>query len=525
MMRLTKLLEPTRIGSMELKNRIVMAPMGMQLADASGAVSQREIDFYEERAKGGAGLIEIGAVCIDDKIGRTAYPQLSIDGYKYTAGFSDLVEQVHKYGAKICPQLHHIGYNIPFLEATNNQPPVAPSDIACPYVPGVRARELTVEEIENIIQKYVGAAALAHHAGFDGVEIQAAHGFSLVSHFLSSVTNKRTDGYGGDLRARARFAIEIVEGIKAKLGNAFPIIFRLSGDEYTEGGITLENTKSIAKMLEEVGVDALHISAGNSLSPDGFWATTPPMDAPHGCHVHLAESIKQVVKTPVITVGRINDPQFAETILRKGKADLIAMGRALIVDPELPNKVAEGRLKEIRKCIGCLQDCDADFGLRVKCAINADVGKEKEYKVVPAQRRKKVLVVGGGPAGMEAARVASLRGHKVTLYERNRKLGGQLLLCEDLPHKKDLRNLIDFMTYQLKKLKVRVELGKEVTPAIVERMNPDAVILATGAAPLYPAIHGIDQKKNRSGLGHTTITWPKNCGAEHHRGWRWRRRM
>ena len=494
MTKFTKLLEPTRIGSMELKNRIVMPPMNMQLADVAGGVTERKIAFYEERAKGGAALIEIGALSIDDEIGRTAYPQLSIDGYKYTPALSDLVDHIHRYGAKVCPQLHHVGYNLPLLEATSGRAPIAPSEIACPYIPGVRAKELTVNEIQTIIQKYVQAAALAHLAGFDGVGIQGAHGFSLVSHFLSPAINKRTDEYGGDLKRRARFAVEIVKEIKAKLGRAFPVIFRLSGDEYTKGGTTLEDTKNIAKMLEEAGVDALHISAGNSSSPDAFWATIPPMDVPHGCHVHLAESIKQVVSIPVITVGRINAPEFAESILQEAKADLVAMGRALIVDPELPRKAAEGRLREIRKCIGCLQDCDADFGLRVKCAINADVGKEREYAIAPAKNKKRVLVIGGGPAGMEAARVASLRGHKVTLVEKSRKLGGQLLLSEALPHKKDVRNLIDFLAYQLKKLRVRVELGKEATSNLVERMSPDVVIVATGATPLFPSIPGVRRR-------------------------------
>jgi 2,4-dienoyl-CoA reductase-like NADH-dependent reductase (Old Yellow Enzyme family)/thioredoxin reductase len=494
LIKFAKLLEPTRIGSIELRNRIVMPPMNMQLADVAGSVTERKIAFYEERAKGGAGLIEIGALCIDDEIGRTAHPQLSIDGYKYTPALSDLVDHVHRYGAKICPQLHHVGYNLPYLEATGGRPPVAPSEIDCPYLPGIKAKELSVGEIHAIVEKYARAAALAHLAGFDAVGIQAAHGFSLVCHFLSPTLNKRTDEYGGDLKRRARFAVEIVREIKAKLGRAFPIIFRLSGDEYTKGGTTLEDTKNIAKMLEEAGLDALHISAGNSSSPDAFWATIPPMDVPHGCHVHLAESIKQVVSIPVITVGRINDPEFAESILQEAKADLVAMGRALIVDPELPRKVAEGRLRDIRKCIGCLQDCDADFGLRVKCAINADLGKEREYAITPAKNKKNVLVIGGGPAGMEAARVSSLRGHKVTLVEKSRRLGGQLLLSEALPHKKDVRNLIDFLAYQLKKLRVKVELGKEATAKLVERMNPDAVVVATGATPLLPSIPGVRRR-------------------------------
>ena len=493
MTKFTKLLEPTRIGSMELRNRIVMPPMNMQLADVVGSVTERKIAFYEERARGGAALIEIGAVCIDDEIGRTAHPQLSIDGYKYTPALSDLVDHVHRHGAKICPQLHHVGYNLPYLEATGGKPPVAPSEIDCPYLPGIRARELSVGEIHAIVEKYVRAAELAHLAGFDAVGIQAAHGFSLVSHFLSPTLNKRTDEYGGDLKRRAKFALEIVKEIKAKLGHVVPIIFRLSGDEYTKGGTTLEDTKGIAKMLEEAGVDALHISAGNSSSPDAFWATIPPMDVPHGCHVHLAESIKQVVNIPVITVGRINAPEFAESILRESKADLVAMGRALIVDPELPRKVAEGRLREIRKCIGCLQDCDADFGLRVKCAINADVGKEREYAIAPAKNKKRVLVIGGGPAGLEVARVASLRGHKVTLVEKSPKLGGQLLLAGVLPHKKDVRNLIDFFAYQVRKLRVKVELGKEATSNLVERMSPDVVVVATGATPLIPSIPGVSR--------------------------------
>ncbi|MEM3715368.1 MAG: FAD-dependent oxidoreductase, partial [Nitrososphaeria archaeon] len=379
---------------------------------------------------------------------------------------------------------------------------VSASEVPCTYLRNIIARALTVEEIEDIIEKYGIAAQRAKRAGVDAVEVHAAHGSTLIANFLSPLTNKRTDSYGGTLENRARLAIEVLQRIKNKVGRAYPVIFRVSGDEFVPGGLTLDDTKKIAKMLEENGVDALHITAGNIAYEESYYRTYPPMAMPRACNVYLAEAIKKVVSVPVIAVGRINDPVLAENILRNGQADLIAMGRALIADPELPNKAYEGRLEDIRKCIGCFQDCGqpASNRTRLRCAVNAECGKEIEYKLTRADVRKKVLIIGGGPAGMEAARVAALRGHNVYLYEAGEKLGGQLLIASKVPGKEEINNLIEYLTTQIGKLGVNVRLGKEATAEIIYDIQPDVVVVATGATPLIPPIRGVN-------LPHVLTAW------------------
>jgi 2,4-dienoyl-CoA reductase-like NADH-dependent reductase (Old Yellow Enzyme family)/thioredoxin reductase len=447
-----------------------------------------------ERAKGGAGLIIAEPTAVDTETGKALFSCPNLDEDKYIPGFGELAEAVHAYGAKIATQLWHMGRQVWKTGPLKGRQPVSASDtyFEASFPPGaVHARALTIKEIETLIEKFAVAAWRAKVAGLDAIEFHGTNGY-LIAQFFSPYTNKRTDRYGGDINGRARFGVEIVERTRELVGPGFPIIFRISADEFIEGGLKQEEARIIAKKLESAGVDAISLSVG--LAETYHWVM-PPMAVSRGCFVHLSERMKKAVNVPVICAGRINDPVLAERILQEGKADLIAMGRALIADPELPNKAAEGRLDDIRVCIAdneCVKRTRLDFPLR--CTLNPAVGKEREFKITPAEKPKHVLVVGGGPAGMEAARVAAMRGHKVTLYEKEDRLGGQLLLAALPPHKEEIKNVFEYLIRQIEKLGVKIELGKEVTPELVEKLKPDVVILATGAKPLIPNIPGVKRK-------------------------------
>jgi 2,4-dienoyl-CoA reductase-like NADH-dependent reductase (Old Yellow Enzyme family)/thioredoxin reductase len=482
---------------MELKNRIIMPPMTTNFASENGAVTERLVDYYVERAKGKVGLIIVEATCVESLLGRLIANQLRIDSDKYLPGLAGLVEAVHLEGGKIALQIHHAGRETT-LEATEGRTPVSSSNV--PYIdtygsPGsviVRPRPLRIKEISDLVEKFGEGARRAKATGFDAVEVHGAHGY-LVAQFLSPYANKRVDKYGRSFDGRMQFALEIIERVREKVGADYPIIFRISADEFIKGGITLELAKKIAVKLEEAGINAIHVSG--SLSETEHMCEAP-MAIERGYMVHLAEGIKNVVKIPVITVGRINDPEFAERILEDGRADLVAMGRALIADPMLPFKTMQNRIDEVRKCIACDTGCISRLfaGLRVTCNINPEVGKEKEYRITRAEKPKNVLVAGGGLAGMEAARVAVLRGHHVNLCEKTDELGGQFMLAMKPPHKEELRNIVDYLRGQMDKLKVMIELKKEVTSELVDERKPDAVIVATGAVPIVPSISGIESE-------------------------------
>jgi NADPH-dependent 2,4-dienoyl-CoA reductase/sulfur reductase-like enzyme len=321
------------------------------------------------------------------------------------------------------------------------------------------------------------------------VEVHGANIY-LISQFLSPLTNHRTDRYGGDLESRLNFPVEILRRVRKKVGEDFPVNFRMVGHQYTDGGLVLEDGRTIARRLEEAGATALHVVAGSPAVP--YWHT-PPMAIPRGCHAELAGEIRKAVRIPVIAVGRINDPLLAEKILAEGKADLVAMGRALIADPELPLKAREGRFEEVRKCLGC-NHCRKrviQMNRTLRCAVNAQAGRERDTRVLPSPRSKKVLVIGGGPAGMEAARVTTLRGHRVVLYEKKSRLGGQVNLAVIPPHKEELQNILDYLTCQMERLKVRTCLGAEATADTAAKERPEAIVLAAGARPLVPEIPGL----------------------------------
>jgi len=486
-MELKKTFEPIKIGKMEVKNRFVMAPIDSKLGNEWGAVTQRHIDYLVARAKGGVGLIIMDNLAVEYPRGKVGVMALRIDQNKVLPRLNDLAEEVHVYGAKIAAQICHSGRQTK-LAATEGEELVSCSDV--PYVgSGAVPRPLTVVEIEELVEKFAQAAWRVKAAGFDAVEIHSAHGY-LLSSFLSPFTNKRTDWYGGDTEGRMRFLLEIVARSRVKVGDDFPIIVRINGSDFVEGGLTLEESKVIAQELEKAGVDAIDVSAGTYESDN--W-TFPTMAMEAGALVYLAEGIKSVVHIPVIAVGKIATPELAEKIVKEGKADMVALGRPLLADPEYPKKAEEGRLEDIRPCIFCNQGCigliSLDLGMR--CNVNAALGREREYEIRPAERVKNVLVVGGGPAGLEAARVAGLRGHKVILYEKNSGLGGQMLLASAAPFKKDIKRLVDYYVAQMKKAKIEVNLGQELTADMVEKIGPDVVILATGAEPLVPDVTGV----------------------------------
>ena len=365
--------------------------------------------------------------------------------------------------------------------------PVAPS--AIPWKPSAEVpRELSRQEIANLVERAGDAGKRAKDTGFDLAEIFASHGY-LLGNFLSPLANQRTDEYGGDVKGRARFMVEIIKRMREKVGPDYIISCRINGADYVKGGITIEETKQVAPLLVEAGADMISISGG---AYGSFPGTVPPYGSPPLCFVADAAAVKSVVSVPVVATGGVHDPKVAEEILREGKADLIAMGRPLIADPDLPNKALNGQLKDIRYCISCNHCLDSTWELDCSCTINPAFGREKVFEIVPAAKTKRVMVIGGGLAGMEAARVCALRGHQVTLYEENTELGGQWLLAAIPPHKQGYSSTVDYLSGQLEKLGVRIELGKKVTMGIVEAQSPDVAVIATGAVQFVPPIPGVE---------------------------------
>jgi len=487
MTRFKTLFSPLRIGNLELRNRIVMPPMATNFAGEDGAVNDRHIAYYVKRAKGGVGYITFEHTGVL-KQGR-AFPNMAlIDSDQHIPPFKKLVEAIHKEDGKIVVQINHAGRQT--SASITGSPIVAPSAIPCP-VRKEMPRELSYGEIQNIVEAFGQAAWRVKEAGADGVEIHMAHGY-LINQFLSPFSNKREDEYGGDADRRRKMAIEVLTVVRNKVGPDFTVLCRLSADEYVEGGLKLEDTKEIAKALERNGADALHISA--CVAASGY-LNHPPYYAEEGIFAHLAQGIKSVVSIPIIAVGRIRTPELANQILEENKADLISMGRALIADPNLPTKALQGRAEEIIPCISCNRCILSIRKGALQCAVNPETGREGIFKLQETKHPKKVWIIGGGPAGMKAAEIASLRGHQVTLYEEKERLGGRFLLAAIPPKKQILKEFIEYLTRQLEKLPVKIVSGKPFNPTLLEKEKPDVVIVATGAKPFFPPIDGIQETK------------------------------
>ena len=475
-----KLFEPIKIQNVEFRNRIVMPSMENGFAEENGTVSERTIAYYRERAKGGAGWIIVEATYIAQQ-GRARRFQLAVDRDETIPGLKRLVDAVHSHGAKISLQINHAGRQA--SSALSGERIVSASPIAC-TPKGEVPKPLEKEEINKIIASFGRAAFRAKEAGFDGVEIHGAHGY-LIHQFVSSLSNQRTDDYGGTLKNRMRLALEVLKEVRRSVGDEFLIGYRISASDYVEGGLKIEETLKVAQALEKKGIDVLHASAGMANLADSGCFVTPPMAIPRGIHLPLAEAMKKGLAIPVIAVGRINTPELAEKILEEGKADFIAMGRAFLTDPLWPSKVLSGRTEDIRICIAC-NECVARLGqhLSIVCTQNPVLGKESEIEIKKAPKKKKVIIVGGGPGGLEAARICALRGHEVILYDEGKELGGRLLSASLPPYKEEVGGILNYQIRQVRSLPIEIHLRRKIDAAFLASSKPDAVVIATGSIPI-----------------------------------------
>lgn len=467
-------------AGLRLPNRIVMAPMGTGLPEHDGTVNDRTIAYYRRRAEGGVGMITIEASLIaPDSYG--VGPEMRLHGDEFVPGLRRLVEALRPYEIPVGIQLWHPG------RQTLLGTPIAPSPV--PLSPRTPVpHELTREEIAALVGQYALSAACAQEAGFDYVEVHGAHCY-LPCEFLSPLSNLREDEYGGPLENRARFALEVVAAMRERCGADYPIMYRISGEEGAEGGFGIDEAAQVCGLLEQAGVACISVSAGNWYA---LHQTIGPMFMPRGFLLPLAASIKRAVTIPVIAVGRLDDPDLAERALVDGDADLIALGRALIADPDWPRKVQEGRRQDVRPCIACNACVDlVATAKEARCAVSAEVGRELDWRIEPATAPRRVMVIGSGPAGMEAARIARLRGHAVSIWERDPELGGKLDVASRAPSKTTVLAFRDYQARVLRELGVQVHTGTEVTPELIDTESPDVVLVATGAEPLVPPIPGI----------------------------------
>jgi len=514
-----KLLEPGRIGTLDLRNRIIMPPMSTNFPTVWGEATDVMAEYFRVRAKGGAALVFLEvtqtATAMDPL--KQLPTSLRLDDDGFVPALAQVVESVHEAGAKIGAQLSpgfssqaRIGPWIVGHQYVDDVPAVSPSGVLHPEVRRP-SRRLTVSEIEKIVELFGWGALRAKEAGFDIIEIHGHSGF-LIGQFLSPYFNRRKDKYGGSPERRFRFLREIIESTRSQVGNQYPLTVKFSVDEFFEGGRDLKEGQGIAQRLEEAGINGITVSSGihGSKRP-----SIPSMYAPDGAFLPLAEALKEVVSIPIILPGKMGDPHLAEKALKEGKADFIAWGRPLIADPDLPRKVAEGRLEEIRMCLYCNECLRVQWAHRapLRCAVNPTAGREVQYGVIRrAEKKKRVFVIGAGPAGMEAARVAGLRGHDVVLHEQSNELGGgQLKLASIPPHKDVLKHLVDYYTASFKRLSnVRLVLGQEVTAEEVIKRNPDAVVLATGAEGFIPGASGTESDNQMT--AHQVLSGQRTTG-------------
>ena len=490
--RYPRLFQPGRIGQVEINNRLVMAPMGTPaLTGWRGTFSDRLMDYYERRAQGGVGLIITGVSLVDARVEpweTDGEPSLVCFDQAWKArNFLQLTERVHDHGTRIFAQLS-AGFGRVLPKRILNRPgvePLAPSPMPAFWRPEIMAREMRLVEIQALVEAGGRAAQVARMSGFDGVELHGHEGY-LLDQFMTPLWNRRTDQYGGSYANRMRFALECIASIRRAAGEDFPISYRIGVEHKLPGGRQREEGLRILQDLERAGVQALHVDAG---CYDNWHWPHPPLYQPPGCMVDMAAAARPLVGLPVITVGRLGYPALAERVLAEGVADFVAIGRPLLADPDFAHKARRGGEQDICPCIGC-HECmhRMHLGQSISCAVNPECGDEARLKLTRAERSKKVLVIGGGLAGMEAARVCALRGHQVSLHERSSRLGGVLNLAGASQFKKDLLDLLEFKRRQLADLPgLSLHLNSEATIATIQAEKPEAVFLATGSAPLRQA--------------------------------------
>lgn len=475
------LFEKVMIGTMQLENRIIMPALNLRYCPG-GEINERIISFYERRALGGVGLIVVGKSSIEDNVYGDV---IGIGHDRYIEGLRRLTSRLHQYDTKVAIQLDHDGGNSP--SKLIGCQAIAPS--AIPFFSEEIPKEATAEDIQELIGLFVRAAQRAKSAGFDAIELRASAG-TLIAQFFSPLTNVRKDQYGGSLVNRMRFGLELVSRIKNLLGHDFPIIFRISGNEFLPGGNTIQEAAEFCKSLEKSGVDAFDVTGG-------WHETRVPqltMQVPRGTMAYLAYGIKEVVNVPVVACNRITVPSLAEEIIRNGLADLVGLGRVLIADPDWPAKARSNREVEIRPCVACNQGCmDAIFsGHPARCLVNPEAGLEMVRRVEKAQVNKKVLIVGGGPGGMQSALVAAERGHQVTIWEQSDVLGGQMNLASRAPGRLEWESLRQYLVSANASRGVQIQTRKETTASDIIRASPDVVIVACGASPRIPNIKGVE---------------------------------
>lgn len=483
---------PLRVGNVTLRSRMCSAPMGFPDLTEDGCLTEGAIAFYENRARGGAAIVTISEACVDYKNGKSHGRLINLQNPGVLAGLTNAARAIRRHGALASVELNHAGmlsdFDVVTAERTRDEAVhYGASDCVLPT--GTVVKAMTAEQIKEAVDCFARGAALVKRAGFDMLMVHAGHGW-LIHQFLSPLTNRRTDAYGGSREERFRFALEVLDAIRAAVGPGFPIELRFSAMETAPGGITLADALAFAQAVQDK-VDILHVSAGGE--PD-FAVTHPPMFSEPGCNVHFAAEIKKHVHIPVATVGALNEPAQMEEIIASGQADIVCMARALLADPELPKKVEQNRTDEILRCIRCFT-CHAERMLTQTriCALNPQIGREYEAKFdAPPTAPKRLLIAGGGPGGMQAAVTAAARGHRVTLCEKTGALGGNLRCETNVPFKAAFPKYVETMRRRMELAGVEVRLNTEVTPEFVRSFAPDALFVAVGAMAARPPIPGID---------------------------------
>jgi 2,4-dienoyl-CoA reductase-like NADH-dependent reductase (Old Yellow Enzyme family)/thioredoxin reductase len=502
----TSVWSPVTVGALTLRHRLIMAAMGTGFPTPGGDVSDRLLRYLARQAQGGIALVTTEAAAVDAS-GAPFPGVLRADDDARLAGLGRLADAVHAHGVPVSLQIYHAGRQM--SRRVSGREPVAPSPIPCPLVREL-PRALDRDEIPGLVEAFARAAGRARAAGFDAVELHGAHGY-LLHQFLTPLANQRSDDYGGDLRGRARFALEVVRRVRERVGKGFPILFKLSAEDRLPGGLTIEDTLTVGRWLEEAGVDALIVSAGTYGS---FEWVVQPFTLPRACLRGSAARFRRAVSVPIVAVGRIADPTLADEIVRGGEADLVAMGRALLADSDLPRKAQAGRSDDIRPCITC-NDCLGQImkAQPIRCAVNPEIGRESEFPPQPSVEPRRIAVGGGGPAGMQAALIARERGHEVTLLEAQAELGGRLRLAARLESMKGAGMLVAYLARRLAEAGVAVRLNARATPEDIRRLAPDAVIVATGGRVTLPRIPGIEEPYVRTAEQCLAAASPGGGGA------------